>query len=95
MQRHRHAEPLGLPDERAGDVLDLGRAAGLDVLEHRRVVPAAALRGEDVHLPRVLVQLDAGRRGDLLALLDQAVDEVAEVARLLARREVRSRAAGP
>src|SRR5213080_3972093 len=47
----------------------------LDVFQHRRVVPASAPRREDVHLPRVLLQLDAGRGGDALALLDQLEDQ--------------------
>src|SRR5205085_485138 len=67
---------------------DLGRPPRRDVLEHRRVVAAAALRCEDVHLPGVLMELDPGGRGDPLALLDQAVDEVAEVAGVLALGEV-------
>ena len=60
MERRGHAQPLGLP-QRAGDQLDLRRAARLDVLEH----------GSECALPRLvastfisqgLVQLDP-RRG--------------------------------
>src|SRR2546430_6991851 len=69
VQRHLHACPRRLADERAGDVLDLGRPVRLDVLEHRRVVAAAALGGEDIHLPPGLLQLHPRRRGDPLALL--------------------------
>src|SRR4029453_125937 len=61
VQRHRHAEPLGLADERARDQVDLGGTPGIDVLEHRRVVRAPPPRRKHVHLPRVLPQLDAGR----------------------------------
>ena len=89
MQRHVHAEPVGLAHERARDQVDLGRPVSLDVLEHGRVVRAPPLRGEHVHLPRVLVQLDAGRGGDPLALVDQVTDEVAEVFGALGRGEVR------
>src|SRR5262245_21082303 len=89
VQRHGDAEPLRLPHKRAGDVLDLRRAVRLDVLEHRGVVATPALRREHVHFPRVLVQLHARGRRDRLSLLDEAEDEVAEVARPLARREVR------
>ena len=71
--------------ERARDQLDLGRAARLDVLEHGRVVRAAPLRREHVHLPRVLVQLDPGGGGDRLALVDEGVDEMAEVGWLAPR----------
>ena len=60
-----------------------------DVLEHRRIVRRPAPRREHVHLPRILVELDPGRRRDRLALVDELVDEVAEVAGLLLRREVR------
>ena len=81
--------PLRLADERAGDQVDLGRPVRFDVLEHGRVVRAAAPRREHVHLPRVVVELDAGRRRDRLALVDQVVDEVAEVGRALLGREVR------
>ena len=45
-----------LADERAVDQLHLGRPPRLDVLEHRREVRDAALRGEHVHLPRIVVQ---------------------------------------
>src|SRR5262245_50394594 len=59
-----HCDPvaLRLADERAGDQVDLGRPVCFDVFEHRRIVRMAALGGVDVHLPRVLVELDA-RRG--------------------------------
>ena len=76
MQRDVHAEPVRLAHERAGDQVDLGRPVSLDVLEHGRECALPPLRGEDVHLPRILVQLDAGRRGDALALVDQVADEV-------------------
>ena len=47
-----------------------------------------ALRGEHVHLPRVLPQLDARGGGDGLALVDEVADEIAEVAELLDLGEV-------
>ena len=81
--------PLALADERAGDQVDLGRPVGLDVLEHRRVVARAALRRVDVHLPRILAELDPGRGGDRLALVHQVAHEVAEVGRLVELREAR------
>ena len=83
------AEPLSLPHERSGDLVDFRRAVRLDVLEHRRVVAAAATRREHVHLPRVLVELDSGRGCDLLALFHQLTDEVAEIFEALLLREVR------
>ena len=89
MQRHRHAQPLRLADERAGDQLDLGRASRLDVLEHRRIVGAAAPRREHVHLPRVLVQPHPGGGRDRLALVHERVHEMAEVAARLLGGEVR------
>src|SRR5947208_8783584 len=55
VQRHLDACLRRFANEGAGDVLDLGRPARLHVLEHRRVMAAAALGGKDVHLPRVLV----------------------------------------
>ena len=48
----------------------------------------AALGREDVHLPRVVVQLDARRGGDRLALVDEVADETAEVGELLGLGEV-------
>src|SRR5512133_989980 len=89
LQRGVDALLLGLPDQRAVDRLDLGRAVSLDVLEHRRVVPAAPFGRMDVHLPRVLVESDACRPRYPLAFLDEVVDEEAEVTRLLAGGEVR------
>ena len=88
MERHGYVTPLRLADERARDQLDLGLPVRVDVLEHRRVVRRAALRREDVHLPRVVVQLDSRGCSDGLALVDEAVHEVAEVARLRLLREV-------
>ena len=55
----------------------------------------AALRREHVHLPRILVELDAGRRGDRLALVDERVHEVAEVARLVELRRSGGRGGRP
>src|SRR5437667_520550 len=49
VQRHLDACLRRLANESAGDVLDLGRPVRLDVLEHRRIVAAAALGGQDVH----------------------------------------------
>ena len=89
MERHRHVTPLGLADERSRDELDLGLPVRVDVLEHRGIVRRAALRREDVHLPRLVVQLDSRGCGDGLALVDEPVHEVAEVARLRLLREVR------
>ena len=88
MERHGNVAPLGLADERARDELDLGLPVRVDVLEHRRVVRRAALRREHVHLPGVVVELDARGGRDGLPLVDEAVDEVAEVARLGLLREV-------
>src|SRR5689334_16372650 len=81
VQRSGHPMALRFPYECARDQVDLGAPASLDVLEHRWIVRAAPLGGEHVHLPRVVVQLDAGRVRDRLALLDQVEDEVAEVGR--------------
>ena len=61
----------------------------LDVLEHRGIVGAAAPGREHVHLPRILSQRDSRRRRNPLALLDQVVDEEAEVRRPLLGGEVR------
>src|SRR3954449_2465747 len=88
VQRSGHAVALGFPYERARDQVDLGAPASLDVLEHRWIVRAAAPGREDVHLPRVVVQLDARRQRDVLALLDQVEDELTEIGRCLARCEV-------
>src|SRR5438067_6419628 len=88
LERYAHPEPLGLTDEGAVDQLELGRPAGLDVLEHRREMPVAALRREDVHLPRVVVQLDARGCGYRLSLVDEVADEVAEVEELRRLGEV-------
>ena len=96
VQRHRHAVSPRLPDERARDELDLGRTARADVLEHRGNVRISALGGcglaatdgVDVHLPGILVQLDTGCGGDPLSLLDEAADEVSEVARARELREL-------
>src|ERR671918_1611900 len=88
VQRNGNAELLRLADERARDQVDLRRAAGLDVLEHRRIVGAATPGGEDVHLPRILVERDSGGLRDPLALLDELVDEVAEIGRELPVGEV-------
>src|SRR5580765_6443530 len=60
VERHRHVVPRRLPDDRAGDQLDLRRTMRRDVLEHRRVVRGSALRREDVHLPGVVMELDPG-----------------------------------
>ena len=89
VQGNGHAVLLRLADERAGDQVDLGRSVGFEVLEHGRVVGAAAPRREHVHLPRVVVQLDAGCGGDGLPFVDQVVDEMTEVGRALLGREVR------
>src|SRR5918996_1167360 len=88
VQRNGNAEPLGLADERARDQVDLGRAARLDVLEHRRIMGAATPGGEDVHLPGILVERDPRGFCDPLALLDELVDEVAEIGRKLPVGEV-------
>src|SRR5581483_2869028 len=78
VQRNGNAQPSGLTDERPGDQVDLRPPACFDVLQHRRIVGAAAARREHVHLPGVVVQLDARRGGHRLALLDQRAHEVAE-----------------
>ena len=49
-------------------------AVRLDVLEHRRVVRAAALRREHVHLPRILAELDARSGRDGFALVHQVAE---------------------
>ena len=82
MQRHWNGSSFRLADERAGDELDLGLTVRVDVLEHRRVVRRAPLRREHVHLPRVVVELDPGGGRDCLPLVDEPVDEVAELAGL-------------
>ncbi len=82
------AVPVRLADERAGDQLDLGRPVRLDVLEHRRVVPVAALRREHVHLPRILASSTPAAAGGRLALVDEVAHEQAEVAVVLDLREV-------
>ena len=43
-------------------------------------MPVAALRREDVHLPRIVVQFDSGRCCDPLPLVDEVVHEMAQVA---------------
>ena len=57
---------LRLAHQRAGDELDLRRPVRVDVLQHRRVVRRPTPGREDVHLPRVVVKLDAGGPGDRL-----------------------------
>jgi len=47
-------------------------------LEHRRRVPVPALRGQHVHLPRILVEHDTCRSGNGLALVHQGAHQVAE-----------------
>ena len=59
-----------------------------DVLEHRRIVRRPPPRRVDVHLPRILVELDPRRRRDRLALVDEVVDEVPEIGRLVLGGEV-------
>src|SRR5687767_10585090 len=81
VQRHRDAMSLRLADERAGDEVDLSRPVCFDVLQHRRIVSRPATGRQHVHLPRVLVELDPGSRRDRLPLVDEIVDEVAEVGR--------------
>src|ERR1043165_1944815 len=88
MQRHGDVPRLGLTYERARDQLDLRLPARVDVLEHRRVVRIAALRREDVHLPRIVVQLDSRCGGDGLALVDEPVDEMPELTRRALLRAV-------
>src|SRR2546427_4095315 len=88
VQGHRDADPRGFAHEGARDVLDLGRPPRLDVFQHRGIVAASAPRGEDVHLPGVLVQVDPGGPGDPLAFLDQLEDQAAEVAQVLSLGEV-------
>ena len=94
MEGNRHAVTPRLAHERAVDRLELGRPARLDVLEHRREVPVATLGREDVHLPRVVVHLDAGRERDGAALVDEVADEVAEIGEPLGLRRSGSRAEG-
>src|SRR6476659_6950545 len=67
-----HCDPVALclADERAGDQVDLGRPVCFDVFEHRRIVRVASLRRVHVHLPRILIEFDARRRRDGLALVD-------------------------
>src|SRR4026209_89910 len=88
MERDGHVVPFRLPDERAGDQLDLGLAVRVDVLEHLRVVRRASFRREDVHLPRVVVELDARGRRHGLPLFDETMHEVTELARPRLLREV-------
>src|SRR5205823_11846991 len=83
-----HTEPLGFAYEGAVDQLELGRPARFDVLEHRREVPVPALGREYVHLPRVVVQLDACGVRDRLPLVDEVANEVAEVRQRLGLGEV-------
>src|SRR3954453_1459892 len=52
-------------------------------------MPVAALRRQNVHLPWILVEVDPERGGDLLALVDQPAHEIAEVAGVAERGEVR------
>src|SRR5205823_14019096 len=44
LKRHLDAVPPRFPKQRPVDQLDLGRPPRLDVLQHRRVVPASAPR---------------------------------------------------
>src|SRR3954453_15415709 len=57
VQRNVDPVTFRLAHERAGDQVDLRRPMCFDVFEHRRIVRRAALCGENVHLPRVVVQL--------------------------------------
>src|SRR3954454_13303211 len=88
MQRSIDPMALRLSHERTGDQIDLGAPASLDVPQHRWIVRAPSPGGEHVHLPGVVVQLDALGRRDGLALLDQPEDEVTEIRGLLAGGEV-------
>src|SRR5438445_5550234 len=83
VQGDGHAVLLRLADERSRDQVDLGRSVVLEVLEHGRVVGTAAPGCEHVHLPWVVVQLDARRGRHGRALVDEVVDEVTEVGRAL------------
>ena len=67
---------LCLSDQRAIDQLHLGRPPRFDVLEHRRIVRAPTFGRKYVHLPGVIMELDACRSGDTLALVDERVDDV-------------------
>ena len=89
MQRNADVVTLGLADERPRDELDLRLSVCFDVLEHRRIVRRPSPRREHVHLPGVVVELDAGSDCDRLALVNEPVDEVAEIRRLPLGREVR------
>src|SRR5919106_3291176 len=80
VEGRRNGEPLPFANERAVDQLHLRRASRADVLEHRRMVRATPLRGVHVHLPGVIVHLDAGGVRHALALVDERVDELPEVA---------------
>ena len=95
LQRRVHPVLARLADERAVDQLDLGRTARLDVLEHRREVRAAAPGREHVHLPRIVVQLDARRTRNRLPLVDQRVHEAARESPARPPARSGSRAASP
>ena len=93
---------VGTPSSRAEasdaavQVVDLGRPPRLDVLQHRRlvVVRDVLARGVVDELLRIVVELDALRGGDGLALVDEAGDERAQV-RALADAAVRERVSAP
>src|SRR4051794_36265497 len=82
VERNVDAAARGLAYEGAGDQVDLGGPTGFDVLEHRGIVGGASPGREDVHLPGIVVQLDPCGLRDRLALVDEGVDEVAEIGRL-------------
>ena len=49
---------------------------------------APSLRGQEVHLPRIVLQIDTGRRGHAFAFLDQVMDEMSEIRDVGLRGEV-------
>ena len=101
VQRHRHVVLRRLPDERAGDEVDLGRPAGADVLEHRGHVGVVALGGERLapaDRRRTFISHGSswsstpGGGGNRLALVHQVADEAGRGRCRRRRRRTRSRA---
>ena len=96
MQGRRHAELAPEAPDPPVQVVDLGRTAGLDVLEHGRLVAVGDIRPGGVvdQLLGIGVEHDALGIRDRLALVDEPRDEGAEVGPLAdtAVREARERA---
>ena len=91
--RHRHAQPLAQLDDRADDGFELHRPAGLEVLQHRRLVRAHLLRAGHPLIDRDR-QLDAEPRRHRLGFHHQLAHQPRDVrmARQLLERSAGQRA---